>query len=272
MDGLPAGVRDPAHRIERSCDGCGQIDTHPRHIHLGLGATITTRHFDCCDTAGCPADGVCGTVMVTTLRRRGDDLTAWLEGRMAALGGELTAWLKAGAPHMGGASGLDQARVTDFLGVVTGYAASTTTPFLATLTNPFTGASGGTNGGHIRLITTVTPSNSVTPGSELASSGSYVAGVGISYNTGNSGSFGAPTYGTSSGSATTGVTLSQNGMPATTVGGVEMWDSKGGQGGSPPYFTSALRWAWGTLASNVTTNSGDTLSFGAGAIVETLTA
>jgi hypothetical protein len=45
-------------------------------------------------------------------------------------------------------------------------------------------------------------------------------------------------------------------MPAATIGGIETWDSAG----------TPLRWLWGTLASQISTGSGNTLSFGPGAI------
>jgi len=155
------------------------------------------------------------------------------------------------------ASGMDSARVTDFLNVAVGESAPSAGT--SALTNGF--HAGASNQGHIRLITTGTPSSSTVDGSEL-SGGSYVAGTGIVYTTGTSGTFAAATYGTSSGSVQTNATLSQTGMPAATIGGVEIWDSAG----------TPLRWLWGTLTSQITTNNGDTLSFGSGAIVMTLVA
>ena len=120
---LAAGIRDPGHRIERFCDHCRVIDTHPRHIVLGDDGGTVSKHMDCCDNAGCPdGHGLCGTVLRVS-RVRGDALVRWLDGRMDALGADLDRWLKAGAPQMGGASGLDQNRVIDFLQVCTGYSA-----------------------------------------------------------------------------------------------------------------------------------------------------
>lgn len=153
------------------------------------------------------------------------------------------------------ASGLDQNRVVDFLQVVTGYSAPSAGT--ATLATGFT--AGASNQGHIRLMT-VNGSSTVN-GTELAG-GSYVAGTGIVYTTGTAGSFAAAAYSTSSGSIQTSATLSQAGMPAATTVGIEIWDSA----------ATPKRWPWGSLASAITTNNGDTLSFGAGAIQATLVA
>lgn len=159
------------------------------------------------------------------------------------------------------ASGLDANRLLDVIGVAVGQSAPS--GGTAVLANGF--IAGASNLGHIRLITTATPSTAQTNGSEL-SGGSYVAGTGINYTTGASGQFSAPAYGTGSGSSQTNATLSQAGMPAATTGGIEIWDSKG----TPPSYASSLRWLWGTLASTITTNSGDTFSFGSGAVVASI--
>ncbi len=153
-------------------------------------------------------------------------------------------------------SGMDQNRIIDFLKVAIGYACITTGTFQGVLANPFTGTSGGTNGGHIRLILNSSPSSSNTNGTEIAG-GSYVAGTGITYNTGSSGSFTTPTYSSPQASTSNSGSLQQTGMPATTTGGVEIWDSAG----------SPLRWWWGQLTAPVTTNANDTLLFNASAIV-----
>lgn len=52
--------------------------------------------------------------------------------------------------------------------------------------------------------------------------------------------------------------ISYTSMPAVTVVGVDMYDSAG----------TPIRWWWGPLTANKTTNSGDTLSFAIGAVVQ----
>lgn len=151
------------------------------------------------------------------------------------------------------ASGLDANRLTDILAVIVGQSA----PGAGTAVLAHGFVAGASNQGHVRLMTTV--GSSTVNGTEL-SGGSYIAGTGLVYTTGISGTFTAPAYGTGSGSTQTGATLSQAGMPAATTAGIETWDSA----------ATPLRWTWGALASTVTTNNGDTLSFGSGAIVATL--
>lgn len=250
------GVRPANHRVDLRCDLCGQFDRHPRHVHAGDDGTVTYRHMDCCDHAGCHDDtGICGTILRASRNARGDQLRTWLEGRMGQLEGDLTRWLRAGAPIMGGASGMDANRVTDFLGVVTGYSAPAAGT--AVLASGF--VSGASSLGHLRLMTT--NGSSTVNGTEL-SGGSYVQGTGITYATGTSGAFSAPAYGSVSGSVQTNTSLSQAGMPAATTAGIEIWDSAG----------TPKRWLWGALASAITTNNADTLSFGSGAVLATLVA
>jgi hypothetical protein len=257
-------------RWVRHCDTCGQTDAHPRCIYLGSTLNVTYRHMDCCAAAGCPGD-ICGTVLRASRKAHGDALVSWLEGRMAALGGEMTAWLKAGAPIMGGASGLDQARVLDFLQVVTGYSANASSPYTAILANPFSASSSQL--GHIRLISTATPSGSNANGSEI-SGGSYVQGTGINYTTGSGGAFSNPAYtggssgSTGSGSTSSNTNLQQTGMPTVVVGGMEIWDSKG----TSPAYAASLRWMWCQLQSAISCTSGDTFVFSSGAIVATMAA
>lgn len=238
------------------CDSCRVVDIHPRHHHLGEAGVYVRKHMDCCEADGCPdATGMCGTVRRAAARAHGDELIRWLEGRVNALGGDLTAWLQAGAPIMGGASGLDANRVVDFLQVAVGYSApSAGTAVLAAGFN-----SGASSKGHLRLMT-VNGSSTVN-GTELAG-GSYVPGTGIAFSTGTSGAFSAAAYASGSGTIQTNTTLSQAGMPAATTVGIEIWDSAG----------TPLRWPWGSLASAITTNNGDTLSFAAAAILATLVA
>lgn len=255
MAGYPPGVRPPGHRVDQRCDTCGTYDRHPRHIISGIAGALTVRHMDCCHNAGgCPGV-LCGTVARASRRAHGDDLTAWLEGRMATIGPGLTAWLTAGAPVMGGASGLDQARVNDWLDVIVGQSAPGAGT--AVLANGFT--AGASNHGHVRLMTT--NGSSTGNGTEL-SGGSYVQGTGIVYTTGTSGTFTASTYSSGSGSTQTNAALSQAGMPAATTVGIEIWDSA----------ATPLRWAWAALSSAITTNPGDTLTFSSGAILAALVA
>lgn len=100
MTDRPPGVRDPAHRMDMYCDGCGQIDQHPRHHHAGDDGTYTRKHFDCCHAAGCP-DGSCGHFLGGSGLAHGDGLRAWLEARMAEDGG-LPGWLQARRAQAGG--------------------------------------------------------------------------------------------------------------------------------------------------------------------------
>jgi hypothetical protein len=241
--------------VDQRCDVCGTYDRHPRHVHNGGDGSVMYRHMDCCDQGGCPDAGICGTVLRASRRAHGDTLIAWLEGRMANIGEGLTAWLKAGAPMMGGASGLDSNRVVDYLNVVVGYSAPGAGT--AVLASGFT--AGASNQGHIRLMTVV--GSSTVNGTELAG-GSYVAHTGIVYSTGTSGSFSTAAYSSGSGTIQNNTTLSQAGMPAATTAGLEIWDSA----------ATPLRWAWGSLASAITTNNGDTLSFAAAAILAALAA
>ena len=155
------------------------------------------------------------------------------------------------------ASGMDQNRIVDFLQAATGQSANASTPFTAILLNPFSASASQL--GHVRLMTTT--GSSTSNGLEL-SGGSYVSGTGITYSTGPSGTFGAAAYSAGQGTIQTASTLSQAGMPTATIHGVEIWDSA----------ATPLRWWWGDLTSAVTTASGNTLSFGSGAIVAFLTA
>ena len=153
-------------------------------------------------------------------------------------------------------SGLDQARAIDIVNATTGY--SCPGGGTSSLTNGFHG--GASNQGHVRLMTV--NGSSTANGTELGSSGSYVAGTGIVYTTGSAGSFAIATYSSGAATGATNTTLSQTGMPAATIVGIETWDSAG----------TPLRWWWGALFSNVSTNSGDTLSFASAAISAILTA
>ena len=161
------------------------------------------------------------------------------------------------------ASGLDQNRVTDWLNATIGESANASTPYTAVLATPFSGSSSEL--GHIRLMTA--NGSSTSNGTEL-SGGSYVQGTGVQYGTGSGGCFAAATYGTGSGSTSNGSAVSQAGMPAATLTGVEIWDSAG----TAPAYSASHRWWWGALSSPVTTNNGDTLTFAISAVTVTLVA
>jgi len=75
---LPPGVRPPEHRVDQYCDGCGGLDTHPRHHFLGGDGTYTRKHFDCCHNAGCP-DGSCTEHLRASGQQHGDNLVAYLQ-------------------------------------------------------------------------------------------------------------------------------------------------------------------------------------------------
>lgn len=84
-------------------------------------------------------------------------------------------------------------------------------------------------------------------GTELATSGGYVSGTG------------APTVtfaAASGGSVASNVAVTVTNMPATTINGVELWDSAG---------TPGRKW-WGPLTSAKTTNSGDTFTIASGSL------
>lgn len=91
-------------------------------------------------------------------------------------------------------------------------------------------------------------------GAELASSGGYTAGTGAPTIAFGSATTAVPSVSSSSG----GVTITN--MPATTIVGVEIWNSNGTPG----------RQEWGALSSSKTTASGDTLSYSAGAVTSSL--
>ena len=89
-------------------------------------------------------------------------------------------------------------------------------------------------------------------GTELASSGGYTAGASApSVTMGSAAS--------QSAASTTAVTITN--MPATTIVGVELWDSN----------ATPKRQQLGALTASKTTASGDTLSYAIGAITTALT-
>ena len=86
-----------------------------------------------------------------------------------------------------------------------------------------------------------------TNGTELATSGGYTSGTG------------APTVtfaAASAGSKASNVAVTVTNMPATTINGVELWDSSG----------SPVRLWWGPLTAAKTTNSGDTFTIASGSL------
>ncbi len=84
-------------------------------------------------------------------------------------------------------------------------------------------------------------------GTELATSGGYTSGTGAPTVT-----FAAASAGSKASSGAVTVTN----MPATTINGVELWDSSG----------SPKRLWWGALTAAKTTNSGDTFTIAAGSL------
>jgi hypothetical protein len=84
-------------------------------------------------------------------------------------------------------------------------------------------------------------------GTELATSGGYTSGTGAPSVTFAS---------ASAGSAASNSAVTVTNMPATTIVGVELWDSAG---------TPARKW-WGALTASKTTNSGDTFSIPSGSL------
>lgn len=88
-------------------------------------------------------------------------------------------------------------------------------------------------------------------GTELATSGGYTSGTG------------APSFTTAAasvGSEASNSAITVTNMPATTVVGVEVWDSAG---------TPLRKW-FGALTASKTTNSGDTFTIASGSLTATL--
>jgi hypothetical protein len=107
-----------------------------------------------------------------------------------------------------------------------------------------------TTGIHIRLMTA---NGSVSAnGTELGTSGGYTAGTGTATVTWAA---------ASAASAASNQAYTVTNMPATTIVGVELWDSNG----------TPKRQAWGALSASKTTNSGDTFSIASGSITLALT-
>ncbi len=62
-------------RPERSCDVCGQVDDHPRHVQQLRGRAVA-RHLDCCAVQGCD---VCAATEKVTKGKRGSELLAVIQ-------------------------------------------------------------------------------------------------------------------------------------------------------------------------------------------------
>lgn len=99
----------------------------------------------------------------------------------------------------------------------------------------------------LRLMTA--NGSDASAGTELATSGGYTAG-------GATVTFGTP----SAGSITTTADVTWTNMPATTIVGVEVWDTAG----------TPLRLAYGALSASKTTNSGDTFNVATGQLTISL--
>lgn len=100
-----------------------------------------------------------------------------------------------------------------------------------------------------RLMTAI--GSGTAAGTELATSGSYVAATGLSP---------ATMAAAASGSAASSVALTQTNMPAATITAIELWDSAG---------TPLRKW-YGALTANKTTNSGDTFTIAIGSLTAAL--
>lgn len=101
----------------------------------------------------------------------------------------------------------------------------------------------------VRLMTAV--GSATANGTELATSGGYTSGTG------------APSVtwaAAATGSEATNAIVSVTNMPATTINGIEIWDSN----------ATPKRQELGSLTTPRTTASGDTLSFASGAITSAL--
>lgn len=98
---------------------------------------------------------------------------------------------------------------------------------------------------HCRLMTV--NGSSTANGTELATGGGYTSGTGAPTLT-----FANSAGGTNSNNSAVTVTN----MPASTLVGVEFWDSAG---------TPGRKW-WGALSSNLVINAGDTFSLATGSI------
>lgn len=98
---------------------------------------------------------------------------------------------------------------------------------------------------HVRLMTA--NGTSTANGTELTTGGGYTSGTG------------APTVtfaAAAAGSIASNAAVTVTNMPATTIVGIELWDSAG---------TPLRKW-FGALTANKTVNSGDTFTIGSGSL------
>jgi hypothetical protein len=100
-----------------------------------------------------------------------------------------------------------------------------------------------------RLMTAI--GSATAAGTELATSGGYVALTGLSP---------ATMAAASAGSAASSVALTQTNMPAATITAIELWDSAG---------TPLRKW-YGALTASKTTNAGDTFTIAIGSLTAAL--
>jgi hypothetical protein len=124
---------------------------------------------------------------------------------------------------------LDQVNSNNLLNATTGEAVFTA------MTTPL----------HCRFMTA--NGSATANGTELATGGGYTSGTG------------APTLtfaAASGGQAVNNSAVTVTNMPATTIVGIELWDSSG----------SPRRMWWGALTASKTTNSGDTFSIAVSAL------
>jgi hypothetical protein len=103
---------------------------------------------------------------------------------------------------------------------------------------------------HVRLMTT--NGNAANAGVELPDGGGYASGIASPEIVFGDASASTPSVSTS----IAAISVAQ--MPASTIVGIEIWDS------------SPRRLEYGSLASSVTLANGDTLTFAAGAITSAL--
>lgn len=108
--------------------------------------------------------------------------------------------------------------------------------------------------GPFRLRQMTTVGSASANGTELATSAGYTSGTGAPTIP-----FGAATTASPSVAASSSATTVTN-MPATTINGVEVWNSNGTPG----------RQELGNLTTPKTTSAGDTLSYATGAVTSAL--
>lgn len=128
------------------------------------------------------------------------------------------------------AGGIDQTRANEVLTALNGGTA-------LSITAPI----------KVRLMTA--NGSDAAAGTEQTTSGGYTAG-------GSSVTFGTAATGTQA----TNAAVTWTSMPATTIVGVEQWDSSG----------TPKRTFWGPLAASKTTNSGDTFTIPSGSLTDSL--